>query len=352
MSIEKKKFGKTKDGKEVTKYILKNKNGMEAHFIDYGATLNRLYVPDAKGVIKDVVLGFDDVAGYEACDTYYGAFIGRVGNRISNGKFVLNGKEYTLDKNNGENSLHGGFEGYDSKIYEAECMEEEGDVSIEFSRLSPDMEQGFPGNLDITVTYTLTEDNALVIEYFAVSDQDTLFNPTNHSYFNLAGHDSGNVLSQKLKIQADAFAEIRDGLIPTGKFIKVADTPLDFTEWKSIGKDIDEKYEALEIAGGYDHHFEFNTPEDGVRLVAEAVDEESGRYMEVFTDMPGMQLYTGNFISGDLKGKEGYVYKKHAGFCMETQVIPDSINLEGTKQYILKAGKEFDSTTVYKFGTK
>lgn len=352
MSIQKKKFGMTKNGEEVTSYILKNKNGLEAEFIDYGARLVRLYVPDAKGIKKDIVLGFDNVTGYEKCDTYYGAFIGRVGNRISNASFSLNGVDYELDKNDGVNSLHGGFVGYDQKIYEVEYFEEEGDATIEFSRLSPDMEQGYPGNLDLTVTYTLTEDNALVIEYFAVSDKDTLYNPTNHTYFNLAGHNSGDVLKQKLRIEADTYAAAREGLIPTGEFAKVEATPMDFREWKSIGQDINADFEPLKMAGGYDHHFEFSSEPEDIRLVAEACDEESGRFMEVFTDMPGMQLYTGNFINGSLEGKDGCTYQKRAGFCMETQVVPDSIHLQGVRNYILQAGKEFDSTTIYKFSIK
>lgn len=352
MSIQRKKFGKTKEGAEITSYILKNVNGMEAEFIDYGARLVRLMVPDAKGKYADIVLGYDTVAAYEKSDTYYGAFIGRCSNRIGGASFTLNNTNYKVDKNDGENSLHGGLNGYDKMIYDAETYEEEGEVTIEFSRLSKDMEQGFPGNLDLTVTYTLSEDNALVIEYFAVSDKDTLVNLTNHSYFNLAGHDSGDILNHKVKIAADTFAVTREGLIPTGELQKVEGTPMDFRDWRRIGDDVDADFPALVMAGGYDHHFEFSSKDKEVRLAAEAHDSSSGRYMEVYTDLPGMQFYTGNFIDGKAIGKQGCKYPRRAGFCMETQVIPDSVHLPGMDSCILKAGQEYDTTTVYKFGVR
>ncbi|MFA9462864.1 MAG: aldose epimerase family protein [Velocimicrobium sp.] len=352
MSIQKRNFGKTKDGKNVTSYILKNANGMEAEFIDYGARLVRLCVPDAKGKFNDVVLGFDNIAAYEKSDTYYGAFIGRCANRIGGATYVLNDKTYPLDKNDGENTLHSGFVGYDKMMYEVETFEEEGEVSIECSRLSKHMEQGFPGNLDLTVSYTLSADNALVIEYFAVSDQDTLVNLTNHSYFNLSGHNKGDILNHKLKVDANKFAITTEDLIPTGEFRDVEGTPMDFRDWRRLGQDIDADYLPLKIAGGYDHHFVFQTEEKEIRLVLEALDETSGRYMEVYTDLPGCQIYTGNFIGGKLVGKEGCTYQKRAGFCVETQSVPDSIHLDNVSNCILKAGEEFDTTTVYKFGIK
>lgn len=352
MSITTKKFGKTKDRKEVTSYTLTNENGMEAEFIDYGARLVKLLVPDAKGKKRDVVLGFDNVNAYEICSTYYGAFIGRNGNRIGNASFELNGKNYELDKNDGNHNLHSGFVGFDKKIYEAESFEEEGELTLEFSRLSKDMEQGFPGNLDLTVTYTLTQDNALVIEYFAVSDKDTVANLTNHSYFNLAGHDSGDILNHKMKIEADCFALTDQTLIPTGVLEPVEGTPMDFRSFKRIGEEIDAEYEPMKFAGGYDHHFQFTNYQGEVNLAAEVIDETSGIHMEVFTDRPGTQFYTGNFINGEQIGKNHCVYQKHAGFCLETQFVPDAVHLTNAQDYILKAGKEFDSTTVYKFSTK
>lgn len=352
MSVHTKKFGITKDGREVTSYILTNENGMEAEFIDYGACLVKLYVPDRNGKKTDVVLGYDTVEGYENTDTYYGAFVGRNGNRIGGGAFSLNGKEYKLSQNDGDNNLHSGPEGFERKMYEAETFEEEGETTIEFSRLSPDMEQGFPGNLDVTVTYTLTGDNGLVIEYFAVCDQDTLVNLTNHSYFNLSGHDSGNILEQKLKLKASRFAVTNQGLIPTGELRFVEGTPMDFRDFKPIGRDIEADYEPLRFAGGYDHHFEFDKEEDGVCLVAEALSEETGIFMEVYTDRPGTQFYAGNFIDGTKAGKGGFVYEKRGGFCLETQLIPDSVHLDCEKNCVLKHGEEFDSTTVYKFTVK
>lgn len=352
MSIEKKEFGTTKDGQKVTSFILKNKTGMEAEFIDYGARLVRLSVPDAKGNFDDIVLGFDNIQAYEECETYYGALIGRCANRIANASFTLQDKEYELDKNDGENTLHSGFVGYDRMIYEVETFDETKEATIEFSRLSKDMEQGFPGNLDLTVSYTLTQDNALVIEYFAVSDKDTLVNLTNHSYFNLAGHNKGDILNHQLKIYSDKFAVSREGLIPTGEFQEVSNTPMDFREFRRIGENIDSDYLPIKMAGGYDHHFVFNTKENGVCLCAEAFDEESKRTMEVYTNLPGCQFYTGNYIDGKLVGKDGCQYQRRAGFCIETQFVPDSIHLDGVANCILKAGKEYDTTTIYKFGTK
>ena len=352
MGIQKRNFGKTAEGKSITSFIIKNKNGMEAEFIDYGARLVKLCVPDKMGNFDDVVLGFDNIESYENCDTYYGALIGRCANRISEASFVLNDKKYSLDKNDGINTLHSGFTGYDRMIYDVETFEEEGEVTIEFSRLSKDMEQGFPGNLDLTVSYTLTQDNALVIEYFAVSDKDTLVNLTNHSYFNLSGHNKGDILSQQLKIDSNLFAVSKEGLIPTGEFREVSGTPMDFRNWRKIGEGINSDYLPIKQAGGYDHHFIFDSKENGICLAVEAFDELSGRYMQVYTDLPGCQFYTGNFIDGKLVGKDGCKYQKHAGFCVETQFVPDSIHLNEVQNYILKAGKEYDTTTIYKFGIK
>lgn len=352
MSIEKKKFGVTKDGQEVTSYILKNANGMEAVFIDYGACLTKLLVPDAQGKLTDVVLGFDHVSGYENDDANHGAFVGRNGNRIGGATFELNGKRYELAKNDGPNNLHSGPDLYGRKMYEVEFFEGEGEETIEFSRLSPDMEQGFPGNLDLTVTYTLTDDNALVIEYFAVSDQDTVVNFTNHSYFNLAGHNAGTILDHKVEIKASHFAITDGNLIPTGELVDVKGTPMDFTQLKRIGDEIEADYEPLKLAGGYDHHFEFDSEEEDVRLVAQVVEESKGIIMEMYSDLPGTQFYVGNFISGKAVGKDGYTYQKRDGLCLETQYIPDSVNMSDLKKNaILKAGVEFDSTTIYKFGT-
>lgn len=349
MQIEKRNFGKTKNNETVTSYILRNKNGMEAEFIDYGAILVRLLVPDKNGKKSDIVLGYDDVSGYEESGTYFGGFIGRCGNRIADGKFSIGDKEYQLEKNdNGINNLHGGVIGYNKVMYEAEKYEEKEGGSIEFSRLSPDMEQGFPGNLDITVTYTLTEENELVIEYLAVPDKDTIVNLTNHSYFNLKGHNSGTILDQKVKIYADSFTKVDKNLIPTGELVSVDGSPMDFRDWKTIGKEIENNYEQLLYANGYDHNYAVHTGK-GVVLVAEAKEEQSNRRMEVYTDLPGIQFYTGNFLDGSEMGKEKCAYKKRTGFCFETQKFPNAVNIPDFESPFVQKGQQYDTTTIYKF---
>ncbi len=347
MGITKKAFGKTKDGKQVTSYVLTNKNGMEAEFIDYGAILVKLWVPDKNGKKADVVLGYDTVAEYEKTTTYYGGFIGRCANRIGNASFTLNESTYELDKNNNGNCLHGGEQGYNNMMYEVETFEEEEGPVIEFSRLSPDMEQGFPGNLDITVTYTLTHENELVIEYLAVPDKDTPVNLTNHAYFNLSGHNSGTILNHKVRLEADSFTPTDDKLIPTGEIAKVEGTPMDFRNIKTLGQDIDTDYEPLNFAGGYDHNYVLNTTGDEIELIGELIDDASGRKMEIYTDLPGVQLYAGNFIEGSAKG--GGEYVKRAGVCFETQHFPDALNHANFPSPVVKAGQEFDSTTIYRF---
>lgn len=351
MSITQKPFGKTKEGKEATLYTLKNKNGMIVSFTNFGANIVQVIVPDSKGKFDDVALGFDSVTGYENNAPGYGSFIGRHANRIGGAAFEINGKKYELEKNDGQNNLHGGFKGYNKFFYEVELFEEEDSSSIEFSRLSPHMEQGFPGNLDISVTYTLTDDNELVIEYLAVSDKDTIVNLTNHSYFNLAGHNAGTVLNHKVRIDADKFTPTDDTLIPTGEFIDVTGTPMDFRKLKSIGEEINADYEPLKQAGGYDHNYVLNISGTEIEKFAEFVDENSGRVMEMYTDMPGVQLYTGNFISGKEAGKGGYVYQKQGGACFETQYFPNSCNIPEFQSCFLKAGNEYDFVTVYKFIT-
>lgn len=347
MGITKRAFGKTKDGRQVTSYKLTNNNGMEAEFIDYGASLVKLWVPDKNGKKADVVLGYDTVEEYEKTTTYYGGFIGRCANRIGKASFTLNGKSYELDKNDNGNCLHGGINGYNNRMYEVETFEEEEGPVIEFSRLSPDMEQGFPGNLDITVTYTLTHENELVIEYLAVPDKDTPVNLTNHAYFNLSGHNSGTILNHKVRLDADSFTPTDDKLIPTGEIAKVEGTPMDFRTLKPLGQDIDRDYEPLNFAGGYDHNYVLNTTKDEIKLIGELVDDASGRRMEIYTDLPGVQLYAGNFIEGSAKG--GGEYVKRAGVCFETQYFPDALHHDNFPDIVVKAGEEFDSTTIYRF---
>lgn len=350
MSIKKHSFGKTTQGEEATLYTLINKKGMSVSLTDYGANIVNIIVPDKDGKYDDVVLGYDKVSGYENNGPGYGSFIGRYANRIAGASFELNGKTYPLEKNDGSNSLHGGSKSYNKFIYETEIFEEEDADSVEFSRLSPHMEQGFPGNLDISVTYTLTDDNELVIEYMAVSDKDTLCNLTNHSYFNLNGQASGSVSNQKVRIKADNFTPTDSALIPTGEIASVEGTPMDFRKLKAIGQDIEADYEPLKLAGGYDHNYVLSISGTEVEQVGELVSTESGRTMEIFTNMPGLQLYTGNFISGTEAGKKNFVYQKRGGVCFETQYFPDSCHRTEFPSCVLKAGNEYDFVTVYKFG--
>lgn len=352
MKITQKSFGKTALGEEATLYTLTNGNGMKVSLTDFGANIVNIIVPDAKGNVVDVNLGFSNLAGYEVNAPGFGSFIGRHANRIGGAKFELNGKVYELEKNDGNNNLHGGSIGYNKFMYETEVYEDEEIASVEFSRLSPHMEQGFPGNLDVTVTYSLTEANELVIEYLAVSDRDTVVNLTNHAYFNLAGHDSGSILNHKLWIKANQFTPTDKELIPTGELRAVSGTPMDFRTFKAIGQDIHADYEPLKVAGGYDHNYVLDISGTEVEKVAELVDEKSGRRMEVFTDLPGMQLYTGNFLKPQENSKAGAVYEKWGGVCFETQFFPNSVNIPSFPSAVLKAGKEFDSVTIYKFSNK
>ena len=351
MKITKTSFGTTKNGEKATLYTMENSKGMKVSVTDYGATIVHIIVPDRDGKMADVSLGYDDVKGYDENGTYYGAFIGRNGNRIGGATFTINGVKYELDKNDGPNNLHGGFKGYNNFFYETECFDDvEGELSVEMSRLSPDMEQGFPGNLDITVTYTLTEENELAIEYLAVSDKDTVVNLTNHTFFNLAGHDSGTILDHKVQIDADYFTPTDDRLIPTGELRPVEGTPMDFREETVIGDRIDADYEPLKQAGGYDHNYVLNNSGEDVEYVGSLYDPKSGRKMEIFTDLPGMQLYAGNFIDGKATGKDGKVYTKREGVCFETQLFPDACNAkEFFKSSVVKAYEEYSTMTVYKF---
>lgn len=344
MSVTKKVFGKTKEGKTVTMYTVTNKNGMSLSAIDYGANVVSLMVPDKDGNQDDIVLGYDDVAGYEVNGCFFGAMIGRHGNRIGQARFTLNGKEYELEKNDGDNNLHSGLVGYHKRMFEAET----GDNSVTFSRLSPHMEQGFPGNLKVSVTYTLTDENEWKLLYKAESDQDTLCNMTNHTYFNLKGHDGGPVTGHTVQILANGFTETSDDLIPNGRIVDVAGTPLDFREKKELGRDIEADYKPLIQGGGYDHNFVLDKKDGDFAKVAEISEETKGRTMEVYTDLPGMQMYSGNFIH-DERGKNGAVYTERNGVCFETQFFPNSVNIPEFKPCIIKAGEKFESLTVYKF---
>ncbi|TAH75049.1 MAG: galactose mutarotase [Anaerolineaceae bacterium] len=349
MKITQKSFGRTKSGEDATLYTVTNNNGMKISFTDFGANIVSIIVPDREGNMADVALGYKNLLGYENNSPGFGSFIGRNANRIEGARFDLNGKTYTLDKNEGENNLHGGTPSYNTVMYEAEVYEEEDMISLEFSRLSPNLEQGFPGNLDITITYSLTENNELLIEYHAVSDKDTVVNLTNHSYFNLSGHNSGSILDHKLWINSDQFTPTRDDLIPTGEIRDVEGTPMDFRKLKRIGDNINDDYEPLKQAGGYDHNYVLNTSRDEVEKVVELVDESTGRVMEVFTDKPGLQFYSANMLTPVENGKDGAVYGKYCGVCFETQHFPNACNIKSFPSSVLMAGQGYEFVTIYKF---
>ena len=333
----------TAKGEKATCYSLKNKKGMEVVVSDFGATLVKVLVPDRDNILRDVVLGYDTVEGYEQGGVHFGATVGRVANRIGGAGFELNGKEYRLTKNDNQNTLHGGIDYYNKRMWK---IEQEDDTKVVFSLLSPDGDQGFPGNLKIQVSYELTEEQELKIHYDAVSDQDTIINLTNHSYFNLSGHDSGSVLDQEVMICAEAFTEADAESIPTGKIVPVDGTPMDFRKKKPIGRDVEEEYEALIFGKGYDHNWVLDGT--GMRMVAAMASKQTGISMEVYTDLPGMQFYTGNFLEAE-KGKDGAVYGKRSGACFETQYFPDAIHKENFEGPVLKNGERYETTTVYKF---
>ena len=346
MSVEKSFWGMTKDGKEVHKYFIANEQGANLEVIDYGAILVSVCVPDNTGLLRDVVLGYDRLEDYEENPNFFGATIGRSCNRIANGRFEINSVTYQMDQNENENNLHSGKNGFEKRIWNVD--EADGDHVV-FSLLSPDGDEGFPGEFKISVTYTLTEENEVKIHYSGICDKDTVANMTNHSYFNLGGHDSGLVLDQILQINADSFTPVADSKsIPTGEIAPVKGTPMDFTDEKPIGRDMEADFEQLVFTGGYDHNYVLNNRNGTVRLAAKAKCEESGIGLEVYTDTPGVQFYAGNFISGSA-GKDGVSYEPRTGFCLETQYYPNSINEPGFPSPILKKGDRYETTTIYHF---
>ena len=353
MSFVKESFGTTKDGIEANIYTISNSNGMVARFTDYGAILVSLVVPDKDGKPTDVVLGFDYLEGYYYNGPYFGSIIGRNANRISGGKFILNNKKYKLEKNEWKNNLHSGPDGYNKRLWDADYYEDELGQTIAFSLTSPHMDQGFPGELEVVVRYIITEDNCLIIEYEAESSEDTVVNLTNHSYFNLSGHSSGDVLNHKLWIDSDSFTPVEGLLIPTGEIASVKGTPMDFTVEKTIGEGIkdamENNYKQVKVYNGYDHNYVLKTNRDEVSLIAKARSEETGIAMEVYTDMPGVQFYTAAGLHEKFNCKFGVTYKGFGGFCLETQYFPDAMNVEGFEKPILKAGDVYQSTTAYKF---
>ena len=349
MAIKVERLGETPEGKQVELYTLTNENGVSASFTNLGGTWVSMLVPDRDGQMADVLLGYDTLENLIKNPPHCGCVIGRNANRIGGAAFTLNGVCYTLEANSGPNNLHSGPDLYHNRIWEVELDESSLGSRVSFSLTSPDGDQGYSGNASITVSYTLTPDNGVELKYHMVSDADTIANFTNHAYFNLRGQESGSILDHQVWIDADTFTPADAVSIPTGEIVPVKGTPMDFTVMKPVGRDIDADYDQLKMAGGYDHNWVLNHKPGEVGLCARAYDPVSGRSMEVYTDLPGMQFYTANFIKGEPVGKGGAVYGPRHAYCFETQYYPDAVNKPQFPSPILKAGEEYSTVTVYKF---
>ena len=348
--VEKQPFGKTADGTPVDLYTLTNSKGVRVAITNYGGIVVSLFTPDRNGNLGDIVLGFERLEDYLKGHPYFGAIIGRYGNRIAKGRFTLDGVEYKLAQNNGENHLHGGLVGFDKKVWKARDFVDAEGQHLELRYTSPDGEEGYPGNLDVTVTYSLNEQNQLRIDYVATTDKPTVVNLTNHSYFNLAGE--GDILGHLLRLNADYFTPVDAGLIPTGELRPVKGTPFDFTEPTPIGARIEQDDEQLRYGRGYDHNFVLRGGGGSLAEAAEVYEPKTGRVLRVLTTEPGMQFYTGNFLDGTLRGKYGRVYHRRTGFCLETQHFPDSPNKPHFPTTVLRPGQTYRSTTIYEFSAR
>jgi aldose 1-epimerase len=346
-------FGKMPDGTSVDKYTLTNRHGVRVGILTYGGIVQSISVPDKNGKLTDVALGFDNLENYIKNSPYFGAIIGRYGNRIAKGQFTLNGRQFQIPPNNGPNALHGGPKGFDKQVWAATSSEGSNWIGVELTYLSPDGEMGFPGNLAVTVRYTLNNDNALAIHYSAVTDKDTIVNLTNHTYFNLTGAGIGTVLDQIAMINADKFTSVDKALIPTGELQDVKGTPFDFSKPTAIGAQIHSDDEQLKNAeprqGGYDFNWVLNDPENLNALAVRVIDPESGRTVEMYTTEPGVQFYTGNLLDGTLKGNDGLTFEHWGAFTLEAQHYPDSPNHANFPSTELKSGEKYTQTTIYKF---
>ena len=349
--VKKQDFGKLPDGTPIELYMLSNAKGMQAGIMTYGGVVVSLTAPDRTGKYADVVLGMADLSGYLTPPPYFGALIGRYGNRIGHAQFSLDGKLFQLPANDGANTLHGGIKGFDKRVWTA-TPGTGGDQSLELTYTSKDGEEGFPGNLSVKVLYTLSSKNELRIDYTATTDKDTVVNLTNHSYFNLAGQGEGDILGHEVMIAADRFTPVDSGLIPTGELRPVKGTPFDFTKSTAIGARINQNDEQLKFGKGYDHNWVLNKRAGHMAKAAEVHETKTGRVMEVWTTEPGLQFYTGNFLDGTLKGKGGKVYALRNAFCMETQHYPDSPNRPAFPSTELKPGATYHTTTSYRFSAK
>ena len=347
--VKKELFGTLQNGENIYSYTLTNNNGMSATIINYGATVVNLHVPDKNGKIEDVILGYDSLSSYVKGASYFGGIVGRYGNRIAKGKFTLDGKEYQLPTNNGVNSLHGGTIGFNKRVWEAKELN---GSTLQLTYVSPDGEEGYPGTLTLTVTYSLTDKDGLKIDYKATTDKPTILNPTNHCYFNLTGNPNNTILNHILMINADKFTPVDSTLIPMGQLEDVANTPMDFRKPTEIGKRINDDFQQLKFAGGYDHNWVLNNYNGSVREAATLYDSTSGILLKVLTDQPGIQFYSGNFLDGKDKGKDGIYYKFRTGLCLECQHFPDSPNEKNFPSVVLKPGETYTQTTVYEFSVK
>jgi aldose 1-epimerase len=348
--VRKAPFGKAPDGTPVDIYTLRNSKGVEARICTYGGIVVSLKVPDQNGKFGDVVLGYDTLDGYLKSSPYFGALVGRYGNRIAGGRFTLEGKTYTLATNNGPNALHGGIKGFDKVVWEAMQIASDRGPALELRYVSKDGEEGYPGNLKVTALYTLTDKNELRLDYTATTDKTTVLSLTHHSYFNLAG--AGDVLNHEVMIAADKFTPVDANLIPTGELRPVKGTPLDFTKPMKIGARINSDDEQIKLGGGYDHNYVLKKPAGKLALAARVSEPTTGRVLEVFTTEPGMQFYTANFLDGSITGKGGWVYKKRHAFCMEPQHFPDSPNHPQFPSCVLKPGETYQNTIIYKFSVR
>jgi aldose 1-epimerase len=351
-TVERSPFGTTADGTPVDVHVLTNAHGMQVRLIDYGAAVESIRVPDRDGRYDDVVLGFDSLAPYETKSPYFGATVGRYANRIAHGHITIDGRSYQLPVNNGQNTLHGGPVGFDKHVWRAEPFHTDTTCGVVFSRTSPDGEEGFPGTLHVSVTYTLTPDDALRMDYEATTDRATVINLTNHAYFNLAGAGNGNILGHVLQIAASHFTPVDSSLIPTGEVRGVAGTPFDFRTATPIGARINDDNQQLRLAGGYDHNWVLEHAADSLGLAARVYEPTSGRVLEVSTTEPGIQFYTGNFLDGTITGKQGRRYPRRSALTLETQHYPDSPNHPAFPSTLLRPGETYRSTTVYRFSTQ
>jgi aldose 1-epimerase len=349
--LQRERFGRTADGQQIFLFTLKNASGTEVKIINYGGRVVSVKVKDRNGKFDDVVLGFDNLDAYLSKNPYFGALVGRYANRIARGTFTLDGKEYHIPLNDGPNALHGGVRGFDSRVWDAKDVSTANSPALQLHYLSPDGEEGFPGNLDVTVRYSVSNNNDLRIDYAATTDKDTVLNLTNHSYFNLAGAGSETALDHKLTLDADRFTPVDSGLIPTGAIESVAGTPLDFRKATALGGRIDDNYQQLKYGKGYDQNFVLNHPGDLTKVAAKVEEPKSGRVLEVFTTQPGIQFYSGNFLDGTVHGIDG-VYRYRSALCLETQHFPDSPNHPNFPSTELRPGKRFESTTIYRFSTE